>query len=174
MKFNVSQLLKERVGATRSYTFEYEPVELGEPLGTPLFAGETRLTRTDQAILVDATLRGESIEECSRCLEPARVPLELHFAEEYFPSIDVYTGAPLPAPPDAFRIDHNHILDLGDAVEQYAFTVAPMAPLCRPDCAGLCPTCGANRNEGDCGCREDDLNPQMAALLNWRETELEE
>jgi uncharacterized protein len=28
----------------------------------------------------------------------------------------------------------------------------PMAPLCRDDCAGLCPQCGANRNEGDCGC----------------------
>jgi len=27
-----------------------------------------------------------------------------------------------------------------------------MAPLCMEDCAGLCPQCGANRNEGDCGC----------------------
>jgi uncharacterized protein len=169
MKFNVSQLMKERVGATRSYTFEGEPVDLGEPFGTEAFDGEVRLTRTNRSIVADARVAAEATGECGRCLEPARFPLRLTIAEEFFPTIDVFTGTALPVPADGFRIDHNHILDLSDAVRQYSLTAVPMAPLCRPDCAGLCPQCGANRNEVDCGCREDVINPQLAALAAWRD-----
>ena len=40
----------------------------------------------------------------------------------------------------------------------------PLAPLCRPDCAGLCQTCGADLNLGDCGCPPVDADPRWAAL----------
>ena len=40
----------------------------------------------------------------------------------------------------------------------------PLAPLCRPDCAGLCPSCGADRNEGPCGCVPAAANGRWAAL----------
>ncbi len=43
-------------------------------------------------------------------------------------------------------------IDLGPLVRDAVVLELPMAPLCRDDCAGLCPQCGANRNEGDCGC----------------------
>jgi uncharacterized protein len=43
-------------------------------------------------------------------------------------------------------------VDLGPLVRDAIVLELPMAPLCRDDCAGLCPVCGANRNEGDCGC----------------------
>ena len=43
-------------------------------------------------------------------------------------------------------------IDLGPLVRDAVVLELPMAPLCREDCAGLCPQCGANRNEGDCGC----------------------
>ncbi len=44
----------------------------------------------------------------------------------------------------------------------------PMRQLCREDCAGLCPTCGANRNAGECGCEVDDADPRWSALAALR------
>ena len=44
------------------------------------------------------------------------------------------------------------VVDFGPLVRDAIVLELPMAPLCRDDCSGLCPECGANRNEGDCGC----------------------
>jgi uncharacterized protein len=43
-------------------------------------------------------------------------------------------------------------VDLGPMVRDAVVLELPMAPLCRADCAGLCPQCGADRNEGPCSC----------------------
>jgi uncharacterized protein len=45
----------------------------------------------------------------------------------------------------------------------------PLAPLCRPDCAGLCPECGADLNAGDCGHRPNATDPRWTALDDLRE-----
>lgn len=47
--------------------------------------------------------------------------------------------------------------------EQIALEL-PVKPLCREECAGLCPVCGANRNDGACGCEQQDVDPRWAAL----------
>ena len=44
----------------------------------------------------------------------------------------------------------------------------PLKPLCREDCQGLCPTCGANRNRLKCGCRSEELDPRLAPLLELK------
>jgi uncharacterized protein len=41
---------------------------------------------------------------------------------------------------------------------------APTTPLCRPDCAGLCPQCGADRNEQACACQPPPADPRWSAL----------
>lgn len=53
-------------------------------------------------------------------------------------------------------------------VEQLQLNI-PMKPLCRPDCAGLCPRCGADLNEGDCGCETETVDPRWAALAQLRD-----
>jgi uncharacterized protein len=45
----------------------------------------------------------------------------------------------------------------------------PMRPLCSEDCAGLCPVCGANLNEGDCGCRRETHDPRWTGLAALRD-----
>jgi uncharacterized protein len=42
--------------------------------------------------------------------------------------------------------------------------VAPMQALCRPDCGGLCPHCGGNRNLGECQCDQEPSDPRWALL----------
>ena len=92
--------------------------------------------------------------------------LTLDIEEEYFPTTDMVSGAPLALPeePGYFTIDEHHVLDLTEALRQYALLAIPMRPLCREDCAGLCPTCGHNLNQGACGCSHREIDPRWAKL----------
>jgi uncharacterized protein len=49
-------------------------------------------------------------------------------------------------------------------VRQYALLAIPMKPLCREGCAGLCPTCGRNLNQGPCDCPPQVLDPRLSGL----------
>ncbi len=164
MQYNVAQLLKQAVGSTRSYQFDerLEPVD-----GLPRRAvARVLLTRTNRGILVQGTARVEVHCQCSRCLEEFDTELEFAFEEEYLPTRDIVTGALLPLPEDdsAFLIDENHILDFKEAIRQYTVINTPIRVLCRPDCAGLCPTCGQNLNLGGCDCPREAVDPRLAAL----------
>jgi uncharacterized protein len=64
----------------------------------------------------------------------------------------------------AFTIDENQEIDLSEAVRQYMLLALPMKPLCREECAGLCPSCGHNLNLGPCGCPPSDIDPRFAPL----------
>ena len=167
MQINVSQLLKESIGATRNYHL----AEVVDSAG--VVEGEVRLLRTDRGILARGKLNTEVEVTCSRCLISFHCPLTLNIEEEYFPTTDVVSGAPLSLPeePCCFTIDEHHILDLTEAIRQYALLAIPMKPLCREDCAGLCPHCGHNLNLGPCHCPSQATDPrwfQLTELLNER------
>jgi uncharacterized protein len=137
---NVAQLLKEPIGSTRDYELD-EPVDItGNGVGGQV-KGRVRLTRTNRGILVRGTVSTEVEATCSRCLNRFRCPLAFTIEEEYFPVIEVNSGAPLSPPeePGSFTIDEHHVLDLTEAIRQYALLTMPMKPLCREDCAGLLP-----------------------------------
>ena len=55
-------------------------------------------------------------------------------------------------------------LDLGELMREQFILALPMKPLCRADCAGLCPVCGMNRNRETCGCQSEWIDPRMEAL----------
>ncbi len=57
-----------------------------------------------------------------------------------------------PAASDEMYPAQDDAIDLGLLVRDAIVLELPMAPLCREDCAGLCPQCGADRNDGECGC----------------------
>ena len=146
MQINVSQLLQEPIGATRDYQVN-EAADIVGNQKRGRVQGEVRLLRTQRSVLAQCALTADAELACSRCLSHFHYPLQLKFEEEYLPTVDVNSGAPLAIPddsPGAFTIDEHHILDLTDAVSQYAVMAIPMKPLCRRDCAGLCPSCGKN------------------------------
>jgi uncharacterized protein len=97
------------------------------------------LTRTNRGILVKGTLDTGVEVTCSRCLGSFSHPLTLDIEEEYFPVIDVSSGTPLSEPeePGSLTIDGHHVLDLTEAIRQYALLAIPMKPLCREDCSGI-------------------------------------
>ena len=163
MSINVSQQLKGPIGSVRNYELS-EVVDIAG--GGSLVQGELRLMRTDRGILAKGTLHTEVEVICSRCLSLFSCPLALNIEEEYFPTVDVVSGAWLPVPdePGCFTIDEHHILDLTEAICQYALLAIPMKPLCGEDCAGLCPNCGHNLNYGPCDCPSQGMDPRWSEL----------
>jgi uncharacterized protein len=166
-QYNVSALLKESVGAAREYDFDEE---LSAEGGAVRLRGSARFIRTKAGVLVQAHAEGKANLSCSRCLEPVTVPLAFDLEEEYLQTVDVNTGARLPVAPSAdnFRIDARHTLDLGEALRQYWQMAQPMAPLCRPGCAGMCPHCGARLAGEEHACSAPPLDERWSKLLDFR------
>jgi uncharacterized protein len=164
VQWNVSELLKSPTGTERVYGVDDEERRY-EEIATRV-TGTVRLMKTDKSILATAEVDTGVRCSCSRCLTRFTQPLRLRFSEEYFPTIDLATGARLhdPIPEGAFTLDKQHTLDLGEAVRQYALMKTPMKPLCTEACRGLCPTCGANRNETACSCRASTEDFRWAGL----------
>ncbi len=162
MEYHTAQLLREPVGSRRTY--HVDESELKGAAGP--IVGEVTLLRTDAGVLAQAALRTSVAITCSRCLSAARIPVALEVEEEYYPTVDLETGTAV-LPPDEetpFLIDAHHILDIREAVRQQLVLAEPMQPLCRDDCAGLCPACGSDLNAGPCGCPTPDVDPRWAAL----------
>lgn len=59
-------------------------------------------------------------------------------------------------------------IGLEDVAREQVYLSLPLKPVCTPGCKGLCPTCGANRNHGTCGCPPQDVDPRLAPLLQFR------
>jgi len=165
MQINVAQLLRASIGSVRDYEIKKIIDITGDGVNS-LVQGKVRLMRTNRSILAKGELETDVELTCGRCLSPFKCPLKINLEEEYYPTADVDTGAPLAAPdePGSFTIDENHILDLTEAVRQYALLAIPMKPLCKENCAGLCPFCGQNLNRGPCGCPLKSADPRWAEL----------
>jgi uncharacterized protein len=165
MQINVSQLLREPIGAVRDYQVDGIVHDIGDGKGYQV-RGECQLLRTQRSVLTRCTLDTEVELTCSRCLSQFLYQMTLNFEEEYLPTIDAVSGAPLPLPEEAstFTIDEHHILDLTEAIRQYALLAVPMKPLCREECAGLCQNCGKNLNQGPCDCPAQDVDPRWSKL----------
>jgi uncharacterized protein len=177
LRINVAGLLKETSGGVREYSIQAPPSEIqslvedARPVAP--VTGQVRLLRTPQSIFARGHLNTRVSVECSRCLEETEVDVDFDIDAEYFPEIDISTGLGLPRPDDdlAFTIDPNHELDLGEAVRQHLLLELPMQSVCREACAGLCPSCGANLNEGACACEPEPADERLAPLKALLEQE---
>ena len=163
MRINVSQLLKEPIGSTRNYEVS-DTIDVAG--GDRIVQGEVKLVRTDRGILVKGTLYTVIEVTCSRCSTLFSCPLALNIEGEYFPTTDVVSGASLPLSEETgyFTIDERYGLDLTEAIYQYIMLAVPMKPLCREDCAGLCPNCGHNLNQEPCNCLSQKVDSRWSEL----------
>jgi uncharacterized protein len=168
MRFNVTDLLKAAPGGSRTYEIENERIEWHDEeveLTAPI-SGSVRMTRDHAGVLVLGKLKTRARLACVRCLESVEVPLEMDISEEYVPTVFLPGGPPVPPRQErdpATEIDEHHVLDLTEVVRQGILLAVPLHVVCREDCAGLCPTCGTNWNEGTCDC-EPPRDPRWAAL----------
>jgi len=103
---------------------------------------------------------------CGRCLEPFTLPVDAEFDLRYQPHAQNTGEGEREVEEDdlttAFYV--NDELDLGQLMAEQFYLVLPMKPLCRPDCKGLCPTCGTNWNHDTCTCDNSWQDPRLEAL----------
>jgi uncharacterized protein len=109
--------------------------------------------------------------ECSRCLEPCLAPVAVDFElAAVFEASEFGTVDQRMDPADADLLyAPGGRLDLADLVREQVLLALPLKPVCRVECAGLCPTCGSNRNRIECRCRVVQVDPRLAPLAAWRE-----
>ena len=120
-------------------TVHFAPAEL---TGTLLGAGDT--------VSVRGELRCEATMACARCLRPVAVPLRVSVDERFSRRRDGAEEEDAPED-EARRIDGAQI-DLTDCARELLVLELPMRVLCSEGCKGLCPICGADRNEVSCTC----------------------
>ncbi|GAB4355866.1 MAG: DUF177 domain-containing protein [Bryobacter sp.] len=133
--------------------------------------GEARYS----AALGEIQLRGRftvNVEgDCDRCLDICRFPLDSTFALTYLP-------AEANVPPEETGLDEEAVevafyegdsLDLREVFREQVLLALPMQRLCRENCRGLCPVCGANWNERECACTTADADNRWSALRAWKQ-----
>jgi len=127
----------------------------------------------------NGSLKGWVEVACSRCLGTARVPIDETLHITFLPRAEVpddTVDAPLEETEEAVTDSEGDVdvypydgveLDLEPLLREQLVLAVPFAPLCREDCAGLCPQCGIDRNTGACTC-EKPIDPRFAALKSLK------
>jgi uncharacterized protein len=171
LTWNVAGLLGDDPGTSREFDVSDVSIALddGLELARPI-NGHVRLRRTNRGIIADAQLQTGLRSECSRCLRPMEVPVNIELEEEFLPALDLATGKPLPmdAEPDVARLTDHHEIDLEPLVRDELVLAEPIAPLHSPDCAGLCIECGLPLDEGTHDHPTDDIDPRLEALRGFK------
>ena len=137
---------------------------LGDPVAFP---GTAHLAGYVKAIGDSVQVRGEmeftASARCALCLKEASRAMKTTFDA-------VFALAPNPDNPDLYLYEGKE-LDLKDMATDAATLALPMQWRCRPDCKGLCPVCGADRNLTSCSCRQDSGKENPFAVLQQLMTE---
>lgn len=143
-------------------SFELDALDIGPDTYTfegPV-AWDVTVTDTGGAMLVQGSAQVDATTSCSRCLSAVPVGLAGDI-EGYFlfgddrPD-DLGEGEDAVGDDEFDVLPDDHVINLEPLIKAALIMAAPTTPLCRPDCAGLCPKCGANLNEGGCGCDLSD------------------
>jgi len=132
------------------------------PAGEPVSV-DAVLESVHGGVVVTADVSAPWVGECRRCLRQVTGDVVNHVRELYEKDSDGEDTYPLVGDQ----------LDLAPLARDAVLLELPQAPLCMEDCLGLCPECGANRNESDCGHVIRIIDPRWAALDALRSDESE-
>ena len=119
---------------------------------------QLQLTNTGEGIVLSGEASCAAITPCTRCLAPTRIEVsgavEGYYLLETSEDADGYED-------DEFEvIDADGSFDIAPAIIASLVYATPYVVLCKEDCAGLCPRCGSDLNEGPCACDQaDEIDP---------------
>jgi uncharacterized protein len=153
---NVGFLLHQGVGTHRTFDFDHPSVRVGD-LPVADLRGSIRFSRTAQGLYAQGDLRAETRVECVRCLEAFSQELRIRI-DDLFVYPQGQSADPL------LSIPETGILDLNPLLREYLELDVPLQPVCRPDCQGLCPECGNNRNLAPCDHPAAEVDPRLSGL----------
>jgi len=150
----------------------YQPDELGslddrvtlvEPTAVN---GTVRLAGTE--VFVNGHIRTRAAVECDRCLKQVELPVDADFELEYVTgqTYESSAAAELTENDLSVSVFDGQAIDVDEIVKEQILLAVPTRTLCQPDCKGICPECGIDKNSGDCNCETKEVDPRWAALKN--------
>lgn len=148
----------ERIGRTNELTFS-GPVELF-----------LHLCQVGGFVEVCGRLELTAKGICSRCLAPAVMPIISDFTLTYTSGplgiSDEETGDEIELSAEEMNLIsfHGDAIDLATEIQEQIIIALPVKPLCRQECQGLCPRCGADLNQQSCVCEPEVFNPRFDVL----------
>jgi len=169
--YPLAGLLAEPPGTERRYDIHGATIGLAEDLRlTEPLEGTVRIGRTNRGVIVTAVIDTAIAGSCSRCLRDIEIQSHVEIDEEVLPSVDLTTGRALDTneEPEVARLTDHHELDLGALVADAISLAEPIAPLCEPECPGLCIECGERLGPAHVAHPGDDVDPRLAALKGFR------
>ena len=119
-------------------------------------------------VFVNGHVRTRAAVDCDRCLTQVELPVDADFELEYVtgPTYESSEAAELTEQEMAVSVFDGKAIDVDEIVKEQVLLAVPTRALCRPDCKGICPECGIDKNTGDCACETKEIDPRWAALKN--------
>jgi uncharacterized protein len=160
--------LVDRPGHSRKVDLRLDvPEDLGRAVAR--VRGPLRFVGVLESVVDGVLVRGvleASVElDCARCLTPVREAVRVDVAELFaLEGAQPDQGEPLD---DGYEVSDG-LLDLETLLRDALMPAVPYQPLCRPDCQGLCPHCGIDRNAARCACADEHTDARWSALEGLR------
>jgi len=160
LSLDVHHLLTEPTGTTLEWTIEQEQRWLADDLVVPFLRGQVHILRTEYGLFVQGEIATQVEIQCVRCLAPIFCSLTVRLADQFARNPEALDQEQNPV----FPILGKGTIDLAPPLREHILLDLPLHPLCRPDCRGLCSQCGANLNEAQCECSQEEIDPRLAML----------
>ena len=164
--------LENLEGSKGDFAHVYQPDELNPVdervslIAPAAVNGKVRLSGNQ--VFVNGHVETRAQVECDRCLKPVELPVNVDFTLEYISDSDYESieTAELTEAEMSVSVFDGAAIDVDEIVKEQILLTVPTRMLCREDCKGICPECGADRNTGECDCVTNDTDPRWAALKN--------
>lgn len=132
--------------------------------------GAVNLSKHGHDILVRGRLEGELGLSCGRCLEPFTTPVETDFDLLLVPAPQGQGLEEEELSAQELDVDFytDETVDLEAIIREQIILMMPLKPLCREDCRGLCPSCGANLNRESCACQTEKSDSPFTQLAKLK------
>ena len=173
MRIEVESLTE--AGKPFAHTYRPEEVALDEDeharLASPATV-EGSARRRGEEIRLRGKIGAEVEVSCDRCLAAVRLPLEVEFDTAFIPQASEAgktENVELLSADMGLAAYEGDAVDLDELVREQILLTLPSRRLCREECKGLCPVCGADLNAGDCSCEQGEADPRWSALADWKD-----
>lgn len=174
MRIEVENLTSE--GQTYERMYGADELQLDESRAQ--LTGETevegRASKRGDEIRIEGRIIAHAEVACDRCLKTVKAPLEVEFSESFMPRAfegEAEDETELQKDDLNFSFYEGDAVELDELVREQLLLALPTRFVCREECKGLCPTCGADLNEETCGCAKSEVDPRWAALEKFKNRE---
>ena len=162
MKIKVSEIPAEGIEIYGEDVISVEDVVLTGPVKS-----ELHVLKVEDEVIISGRLDAGVKLRCSRCLVEFEGRLDIPVETVYVPSAEAGDEGELGSDELNTAFYEGYDIDTDEIAMEQVLLGIPIKPLCREDCKGLCPKCGADLNESPCACAGKAGHPGMDALKDY-------